>query len=245
VGPTLVGATAVQWPPLFEPRLLACSPSESGKALALSHHGRGAVFQRMNTQALPFSLEGVAAQGRILAASWDQHGLLVTAATGVTLECPGFGPTAGRWRCQKLQGGKLPRLATAAGGTVAVARAVGGGFQAAVIFPGEPNVVLFSRAGRPSASWMPAGEARTNVPAVAASFSAAGDGLLLTSANGEVTHMKIGDASATMTAAPVDGQDKHMWQSTCGLSDGGIARLALRNAGSGSSSVWEPTLLLG
>mmetsp|Transcript_120561 Transcript_120561/g.257463 ORF Transcript_120561/g.257463 Transcript_120561/m.257463 type:complete len:868 (-) Transcript_120561:72-2675(-) len=265
VAPALAPAApanlAVRWPALFEPRLLACGPAgqqQGGRravALALSRHGRGAVIaaptegsEQGPSEASHFVLAGIAAFGPLVAASWDEAGLLLAAATGATLECPGAGPEQGRWHCRPLKGAKLPLSLGGrpfAGGSVAVTRGLAGEapatLRAAVAFPGESAVALFSRAGREGAPWLPAGEARTSTPTLAASYSE--DALLLTSADGSVMRMHLSDGSSRLAAAAIDGHEGHSWQASCGLDGGRVARLALRRAG--AAAAWEPALLLG
>eukprot|EP00421_Protoceratium_reticulatum_P016013 CAMPEP_0168382718 /NCGR_PEP_ID=MMETSP0228-20121227/13537_1 /TAXON_ID=133427 /ORGANISM="Protoceratium reticulatum, Strain CCCM 535 (=CCMP 1889)" /LENGTH=667 /DNA_ID=CAMNT_0008395857 /DNA_START=84 /DNA_END=2084 /DNA_ORIENTATION=- len=87
VAPALAPAAApvaLQWPALFEPRLLACAPASLGArssaALALARHGRGALLELTegrSARALPFALEGLAALGPLVAAAWDEAGLLL------------------------------------------------------------------------------------------------------------------------------------------------------------------------
>jgi len=244
----------VQWPALFEPRILACGHAgghaDAGipAAITLSRHGRGALVipaAVSNAQGLaevsPFVLEGVAAFGPLVAASWDTAGLLLTAAAGVTMECPGRGPSEGRWRCRQLAGAKLP--ISLAGRPFAGALALGrhpkqAVLRAAVAFPGESSLAVFSRAGREAAPWLPAGEVRISGPASALSF-AAEDSLLLAAPDGSVAEMQLADGTLT-AAATAPGREGHIWQAACRLPGRGIVRLALNPVG----AALEPTLLL-
>lgn len=244
---------AVQWPPLFEPQHLACSEAFPA-ALALSRHGRGALIAtpaadaQGAVDAKHLILEGVAAHGPVLATSWDSEGLLLVSASGVILECPGANPVDGRWHCVALAGARLP-LAMGGkpfAGTVAVtrvARHAGGAapaLRAAVLFPGEASVTIFARAGHAAAAWLPTGEVRVSAPAVAASFAAAGEHLLLTAADGSVAKMMMADGS--VSEAAIGGNHGHDWKGACLLPSGSLARLALSTPVSGLS---EAKFILG
>jgi len=83
----------VQWPPLFEPHFV--SEHENAFVL-LSKHGRGALLS--DGKAATFALGGVS--GPLLAASWDDVGLLLLATTGV-FNCFGRLPDPdGIWHCE-------------------------------------------------------------------------------------------------------------------------------------------------
>lgn len=245
---------AVTWPPLFEPRLLACAPAAHSEptALALSKYGRGALIARtgaadLNADAVPaslrsFALEGASGYGPLLAAAWDHLGLLLASTSGAILECPGQGPTGGRWSCRKLGESALPLGAGREpfAGTVALARHASdpSALRAAVVFPGDSTVTLLSR-GHDSAPWLPAGEARVPAPVAAAAFHE--ETLLLSSEEGSVMRMRMSDGR--VSAAAQTAATGHRWQATCGLAnDGGFARLALTPKGAAS---WEPMLLFG
>eukprot|EP00931_Biecheleriopsis_adriatica_P064086 TRINITY_DN3893_c0_g1_i1.p1 TRINITY_DN3893_c0_g1~~TRINITY_DN3893_c0_g1_i1.p1 ORF type:complete len:869 (-),score=173.57 TRINITY_DN3893_c0_g1_i1:165-2771(-) len=235
----------VHWPALFEPRLLACGHAAAhgaGKlALALSQHGRGMIIstpashhgvQEIPAEAHSFSLDGAHGYGPLVAAAWDELGLLLAASTGTTLECPGVGPTDGVWRCRPAFQAKLPiGHSVPFRGTVALSRAEEGqkALRAAVTFPGESTVTVFSHSGELSDSWLPAGEVRTRANAASAAFSAAAKELLLASADGAVARLHMGQGLTVPVATPVDGHFTHNWQATCGLHSGGVARLAVRN----------------
>jgi len=257
--PTLAGATAapvrahVEWPALFEPRLLACGPAgvhsgDSSVALALSRHGRGAVVT-MTAAGAPaelahFVLEGAAAYGPLVAAAWDEAGLLLASATGTTVECPGRGPSGGRWRCRALRGAKLPISlpGRAFSGVAAVGRHPSKDeLRAAVVFPGEPTMAVFSRKLRDAAPWLPAGEVRT--PAVPGALALAAEhALLLEPAGGAVSRIHLGEGATAASVGPVPGPEGRAWQAACGLPSGGVVRLAL---GASAVGAMEPELFFG
>lgn len=231
------------WPSMFEPRVLACGHEAAAAAgqvaLALSHFGRGAIVTTSATaqgaKEIPadttaFALEGISGVGHLIAATWDKHGLLLASSSGVTLECPGAGPTNGRWRCNR--NGKLPTRSTGQlfRGAVALSRD-GQSFKAVMSFPGEASLQIFRSDGR----WRPAGEVRTHAPVTSAAF--VGTDVLLSSADGAVASMKA-DGTVASVGAAIAGTVGHSWLSTCGLAAGGLARLALADGAS-------PTLFLG
>mmetsp|Transcript_22545 Transcript_22545/g.70882 ORF Transcript_22545/g.70882 Transcript_22545/m.70882 type:complete len:876 (-) Transcript_22545:111-2738(-) len=247
----------VQWPALFQPRLLACGPpSAHGEghglaAVALSRHGRGAVLTVSSSAGevaspaglSPFTLEGVAAFGPLIAAAWDEAGLLLASAAGTTMECPGHAPSDGRWRCRPLPGAKLP--ISLAGrpfaGVAAIARAEGkAGMRAAIVHPGESTMTLYSRAGREAAPWLPAGEVSTSLAPAALSLTAK-EALLLAPGGGAVTRLRVQDGAFTEAAPAVPDREGHVWQATCGMPNGGVVRLALDPS---DAMALEPTLLL-
>jgi len=241
---------AVQWPPLFEPQHLACSEA-SPVALALSRHGRGALIAASTAEHGPvdakhLTLEGVATHGPLVATSWDSEGLLLVTASGVTLECSGANPVDGRWHCAPIPGAKLPIAMGGKpfAGIVAVTRVSGStrALRAAVLFPGEASVTIFSRAGHAAASWLPTGEVRVSAPAVAASFAAAGEHLLLTAADGSIAQMTMTDGSVSEAAQKAGGEHSYAWKGSCRLPSGSLARLALSTPTSGLS---EAKFILG
>ncbi|CAE8597410.1 unnamed protein product [Polarella glacialis] len=104
----------------------------------------------------PFSLVGASCHGPLIAAAWDETGLLLAAATGAVLECLGSGPSEGLWHCRPALAAKLPiGNSQPFRGAVALSRAP---LRAAIPFPDESAVTLFSHSGEPSELWLPAGE---------------------------------------------------------------------------------------
>lgn len=255
--PELVPArTNVEWPALFEPRLLACGPgsasSSSHIAVALSRHGRGALVTSTgsSTETTPFSLHGTAVFGPFLAAHWDEAGLMLTSSTGGFLECPGTA-TSGRWSCKPLAAEMLPLGLGREpfSGALAVARRhskvnidAAPELLSAVFFPGESTVAIFRRAaGLATAPWLPAGEARTPSQVVAASFHDNAESLLMLLADGSGVRMRLADGAMALAVEATSGP-KHTWQATCGLANGQVARLGVKPSGPAS---WEPSLILG
>mmetsp|Transcript_39096 Transcript_39096/g.112361 ORF Transcript_39096/g.112361 Transcript_39096/m.112361 type:complete len:845 (+) Transcript_39096:93-2627(+) len=244
----LAGPTArtalVRWPALFEPQMLACGPHG---AAALSRHGRGALMHHRHLEteelaehheAAPFALEGAIRHGPLIASSWDDHGLLLVTKQGAVLHCPGGGPVAGRWKCEPMAGARLP-LGRDFSGSVAVTRS-GGALRAAVLFPGDGSISLFARTVAAS-SWLPSGEVRASLAHKSASFSADGEVLVLTTADGAVSHLRMRDGAMSTAAPRLAGFKDYEVSSACGLPAGSLARLALSSNGANQ----EPKLLLG
>jgi len=202
--PSSPAHVTMQWPALFEPRLLACghaSAHQEGKvAMALSKHGRGAIIstaashvgvQEIPAQSQSFSLEGASGYGHLVAAAWDELGLLLAAATGAIIECPGAGPAEGIWRCHESITARLP-LEAPFKGTVALSRSADKQFRAAVTIPGEATVTVYAHSGHDADSWLPAGEVRTRTDATSTSFIDSAHELLLSSADGAVARLHMG-----------------------------------------------------
>eukprot|EP00435_Cladocopium_sp_Y103_P066914 s92_g29.t1 len=193
-------ATAIRWPAMFEPRLM-CGHVTTSKLLALSHHGRGLIITP-ETDAEPqqIALHG-GNMGPLLAAHWDEHGLMLLASSGATFHCREA--VDGLWPCQDSQLAPLPLGPGPFRGTVALSRAHAdgdGAMHAAITFPKERSVAIFAHTGRGGDSWLPAGEVRTRAVATSSSFAAGGKDLLLTSADGAVEGGKV-----KLLAAPVVG----------------------------------------
>merc|ERR1719491_1733742 len=213
-------------------RMRQCN--EGPASMALSRHGSGSLIalphsdNKLAAESTSFILSGVAAHGPLAAASWDSEGLLLMTATGVTLECPGAGPAQGRWQCVPLPGAKLPislegkPLAT----RVAVARAGSSGMRAAVLFPGDDSVTVFSRASRAAAPWLPSGDVSTTTPAAMPSFTSGAEALLLTAVDGGVTHLHMGTGHISASAPPIPGSSGRTWPATCRSSSNGLVRLS-------------------
>lgn len=230
---------AIQWPALFEPRVLACGPTGAqttagtSVALAISRYGRGAIIgmsAQGHSELTQFTLEGVVGFGPLTAATWDDAGLLLTSATGTAMECPGRGPSQGQWRCQPIEGADLPiSLASRPfSGTMAISRhPKEGGLRAAIVYPGEPTMTIFSRSNRASAPWLPAGEVRIRGSSEALSLMAE-DALMLSKSDGSVLRMRLSDGTMRVAAAAVQDTHKHTWQAACGLPGGGVVRLAMK-----------------
>lgn len=226
----------IDWPALFEPRLLACATSRPVTAV-LSRHGRGVVVEvpgagsrEAPAKAAAFTLEGLAGQGPLLAASWEAEGLLLLAQSGALHSCPGS-PAAGSWRCAPRPGAKLPLPLGRALAAAAIARSAAGTLRAAVLLQGDSSVLVFSRADRANAPWLPSGEVTLPVPATSASLTARAEALLFTAEDGAIARMHMEDGSVVAVAPAMAGYDGHSWPSSCRLPSGSLARLALATAG--------------
>lgn len=210
-------ATAIRWPAMFEPRLM-CGHATTSKLLALSHHGRGLIITP-ETHAEPQQIALHGNMGPLLAAHWDERGLMLLASSGATFHCR---EAVGLWPCQDSQLAPLPLGPGPFRGTVALSRADGdGAMHAAITFPKERSVAIFAHTGRGGDSWLPAGEVRTRAVATSSSFAAGGKDLLLTSADGAVARLHL----PTGEVAPAAAALAHPSHATCPYANG-IARLA-------------------
>jgi len=230
---------AIQWPALFEPRVLACGPAGAhttagtSVALAISRYGRGAIIAMSaqgHSELTQFTLDGVVGLGLLTAATWDDAGLLLTSAKGIAMECPGRGPFQGKWHCQPIEGADLPiSLASRPfSGSMAISRhSKEGGLRAAIAYPDEPTMTMFSRSNRVSAPWLPAGEVRIRGSSEALSLMAE-EAFMLSKSDGSVLRMRLSDGTMRVAAPAVQDAEKHTWQAACGLPDGGVVRLAMK-----------------
>lgn len=236
---TFEGRVNIRWPALFHPRLLACGSSSVGKVLvALAQHGRGALIvapairdssEDINAKALAFSLQGTAAYGPLLSATWDAFGLLLSTASGVLLECPGEGPDEGIWRCQPLSGLNLPFERTQLSrGSVAVSRSEGSNkvsaFEIAVAFPGERAVSVFSHSGTTDDFWIPTGEVQISTEVASMAFSPTERELLVATVDGGVSRLNLRQGSTQAVSHHRDSQLSNS-QALCFLPGGRYLRL--------------------
>mmetsp|Transcript_75572 Transcript_75572/g.118137 ORF Transcript_75572/g.118137 Transcript_75572/m.118137 type:complete len:881 (-) Transcript_75572:117-2759(-) len=237
----------VEWPALFEPRFLACSPeAHAVSTMAISRYGRGVMVEAGTGNAPEvsshLSLDGAAQFGPFHSAHWSNSGLLLATSSGGLLECPNQ-PTNGRWSCQPLPVEKLPLNLGSEPfeGSFAVMRHhvdASSELFAAVTYPGEQSVAFFRfKEGRAGAQWLAAGETRT--PSKVASISFEQGSVLMLFADGGVARMRLSDGAMTAVAAAFEGP-MHTWQATCGLPNGRAARLGERPSGATS---WESSLL--
>jgi hypothetical protein len=212
----------VTWPALLSPRLMACAP-QANHLLALSQHGRGATVVAGKTKV--FSLEGVARHRPLIAASWNEHGLLLASATGAVLECPGSGPAHGRWHCKLAFEERLP-LGEHFSGAVSLSR-LGNqstpGVKAVVAFPGETFLTLYSHSGDVSDVWLPAGELRTSSPVLAVAFTALAQEVTAVSADGFTRQLST--ATGLNSGKPLRSPRGNS-HAVCTLFDGKVAQLA-------------------
>jgi hypothetical protein len=242
---------AVEWPHLFDPRVLVCRPSaaEGHHALAISRQGRIAALS-INDEAATIAtmgsyvLEGVAGHGPLVAAHWDSTGLLALTAKGVVIDCPGGIPSKDRWRCTVNVGAKLPLGigGKAFAGHVAIARHPGKrSMRAAVLFAGESALTMFERPDSPSAPWLPTGGRRAHRNVAALSFTPSAEELLIAASDGSIRRMRTMDGRMSSTTSAVNSEGA--WQAACGLANGNVARVALQPKG--SSLKMEPMLFFG
>jgi len=147
-------------------------------------------------------------------------------------------PVRARWQAA---GAVLPIMGEKHfGGAVTIARHGKQALRAAVSFPGESSVTFFSHSGHETASWLPAGEARTHAPVMHLSFAEQLEHLLLSSADGAVAKLEMKTGAITAVRTAMEGHHHHPCRAVCHLSDGALARLAVKEG-----DAPEPMLFLG
>lgn len=238
------------WPGFFEPKLLACAPSQDGvhRALAITSRGAAALAQLGGDggAAERFMLTGLSNYPSLLAASWStshKDGLMLISKMGDLLHCPGA-RQGSQWACGPLANAP-PRVPLADGAELHAAASMWLGSEprlhVAVILKSSSDVVaLWVLDGNTeAASWLPIGE--LPVPhklAHGATLSFVNDGdLLLATPDGATIQRRISDGSV-VTSTPalnfdVEKQHALHWQAACSRPgpSGGIVHLSLREHG--------------
>jgi len=228
----------VDWPPLFEPRHLACQTRASGAAIAaLTPRGFGALLHVKNSSdvsegrlaAQQFALAGVSSRGPLVGASWGATGLHLVTKAGHLLHCAGHAPADGAWLCQEASGPPAP----ISPGAVLRAGAVSehaSGRTLALLFEDMPKTVVMYKEHVDGRSWLPAGEVHLPPRCQKAAISFSGDSLMLVGEDGAVHHRPLRDGvSPSFLPAPATSVPRE-WHAACAASavDGGVVRLALR-----------------
>eukprot|EP00928_Gymnodinium_smaydae_P017763 TRINITY_DN1678_c1_g1_i2.p1 TRINITY_DN1678_c1_g1~~TRINITY_DN1678_c1_g1_i2.p1 ORF type:complete len:1051 (+),score=179.82 TRINITY_DN1678_c1_g1_i2:151-3303(+) len=251
-----------EWPSLFEPRHIACSPGHTEGMLALTPRGVGVKFHLTHDKEGPriqramqqFALQGLTQVGPLIGASWLEDGLWVVAREGGIMHCPGHG-LEGVYSWQCMPASKVVALPVPSGARLRAA-ALGGRRtaavpMAAVLLDSAPGVVALYESRGESAGWSPIGEIHVPSQSQAELGSHAGlafDGtdLLITMASGTVHRRNVLATSEVASAvhhAPSDSATRE-WTSACAFpaAQGGILRLALKQPAQ-SSSTWLPELI--
>merc|ERR1712232_1375582 len=99
------------------------------------------------------------------------------------------------------------------------------------MFPEESTMSIFSQTSLSSAPWLATGEVSIGQMSSVSSFGGTDDSLLLSSSDGAISQMYLGDGSLREMAARIPGHDGHEWHSSCSLPSGSIVRLALKSSG--------------
>lgn len=231
-------ALPVEWPPLFEPRHLACQTRATGAAIAaLTSRGFGALLHISNSseeksmKAEQFSLAGISALGPLVGADWGSSGLHLVTKAGRLLHCSGHVPTDGAWACKPDEGTSVPMSPGATLRAAAVTEAVMGR-TLALLFDNMPTVVVLYKEDVHKKSWLPAGEMHLPPHSQHASLSFNKNELIMVLQDGAVHHRPLDGAAPTLLAAPHSSVARE-WHSTCATSagEGGVVRLALRQTG--------------
>jgi len=228
----------VDWPPLFEPRHLACQTRASGAAIAaLTARGFGALLHVKNSSdvsegrlaAQQFALAGISSLGPLVGASWGTTGLHLVTKAGHLLHCPGHAPTDGAWPCQAASGPPAPMSPGAMLRAGAVSEHASGR-TLALLFEDMPKTVVMYKEHVDGRSWLPAGEVHLPPRVQKAALGFSGDSLMMVGEDGAVHHRPLRDGvSPSFIPAPATSVPRE-WHAACAASamDGGIVRLALR-----------------
>mmetsp|Transcript_14913 Transcript_14913/g.38295 ORF Transcript_14913/g.38295 Transcript_14913/m.38295 type:complete len:919 (-) Transcript_14913:78-2834(-) len=234
----------VEWPVLFEPKHLVCSPSSIGagaKVAALTPRGFGALVQVGNDEATPFALEGLGEWGPLAGAGWGHRGLQLVTKHGHLFYCPGHDiGELGSWKCQKHTAAPVPMPAGAKLFAAAV-QEFENEHRVAVIFEHFPKMVALFR--HVAGEWIPHGEVHVpmDVNPTRLGLAFHDEHLLMTTPAGEV-HMKhLRDGSVFMHPATADAQRE--FHSACHLPNGNLMRLALRQKLASLGSAWGAELI--
>lgn len=260
--------TRISWPGMFQPKHLTCGPlvNSGGKVMrapvaAITAHGFGAIVGNgMNEgdAVETFALHGVLHLGPLVGASWTTGGLQVVSHAGRLATCAGQTPVNGEWRCIDEMHAGIPMPAGARLSAAAVASPVTAASKesfadliVAAAFEGSSGrVALFACGGKREASkactWRPFGDIRVPPAASIASLAFAGDNLLVTTQDGRIHRRRLKSSGSATTlptfASPGKPGSVREWQASCGLADGGMARLALARQDKEAS--WRPELFM-
>mmetsp|Transcript_113081 Transcript_113081/g.178696 ORF Transcript_113081/g.178696 Transcript_113081/m.178696 type:complete len:1119 (-) Transcript_113081:174-3530(-) len=243
----------VDWPPLFEPRHLACQLRASGTAItALTTRGFGALLHLKNTTseeeqgktivADAFALAGIGGQGTLVGSSWVKSGLRLITHTGHVFHCRGHGPVDGAWPCEADSG--MPPLPVS--GSMALRAAAStedgsGERTVALLFEDMPTTVLVFKFSIGANVWQPSGEVHLPPRVGHVGLHIANDVLMIVGADGSVHHRSLRDGvHPAFLPAPASTSAPREWHSACD-SGQGIMRLALRQAG---PAMWRPELIM-
>jgi hypothetical protein len=260
---TSLPAERLSWPTLFEPKLLACGPSQGSHGLlAVSPRGFGATaVVGASSETKAFRLTGISHLPPLAGASWtgpefgeDKEGLLLFSRAGHLLSCSGQPPAHnGRWVCGSHRASSIPifgegvRLAAAAAAWLNGPAGVGGDprLHAAIVDERTPDLVALYMLEETGA-WLPLGEVA--LPAeqaaknrrISLSFVNGGE-LLVGTGAGSLLRRRLADGAVLEVSVASDAEARSEWQAVCGFhgAAGGVAHLVLRQAAQQVTS-WRP-----
>lgn len=244
-------ALPVEWPPLFEPRHLACQTRSSGTAVAaLTPRGFGALLHLKNSSAGPlmtslaseqFALAGISAHAPLVGASWSASGLHLVSKMGKILHCPGHVPADGAWSCEvdSRMSVPLPPKAMLRAGAVSDHAS---GRMIALLYEDMPTTVVLYKEESDAKGWLPAGDVRLPPGSGHAGLAFAGEHLLVVAEDGAVHHRPLRDGVKPWVLPSPASTVPREWHSACTTSVGesGVVRLALRQGG----PAWKPELVV-
>jgi hypothetical protein len=244
---TVTSHASVEWPAVFEPRVLACAPGTSELVAALTPRGVATIFSITgeDTEVRRVSLSGLAGLGQIVGAVWNTEGLVVTTEKGSLGHCEGQPPSRGAWKCRAHSAPRLPIGSQGRLLSASVTRTKSDTLQAALVVEGEETVVMFELS---EGSWLPIGEIPIPVGVLGQQQKAAvsmGASQLLMVTDDGVVHRQGLDDSATVShpALTIEevGLMPHEWHMACSLDSNRVARLAQRKTAEG---IWRPTVFI-
>jgi len=246
----------VEWPPLFEPRHIACQTRASGAVVAaLTSRGFGALLHVKNSSetangqtmtAEQFALSGISALGALVGASWSKSGLHLVTKAGHLLHCPGHTPTDGVWACQPDAGAPVPMTPGSMLTAGAVHEHATHGRTLALLHEDMPTTVVIYKEDVAGKAWRPAGEMHLPPGSRRATLGFASDALIMAAEDGAVHHRPLYEDGSvpSFIAAPASSVARE-WHSACSASagEGGVVRLALRQGGH-ATAAWRPELVV-
>jgi len=249
----------IEWPPLFEPRHLACQARSSGAAIAaLTPRGFGALVHISNRSETleghtsgtlateKFSFSGISALSPLVGLSWGSTGLHLMTRAGQLLQCPGHVPIDGAWACHTDEAPPVPisRGAALRAGAVKVHAATGR--TIALLFEDMPQTVVLYKEDIGTRAWQPAGELHLPPGSRHASLSFSNDALMMVLEDGAVHSRPLQEGAVpSLLPAPASSVTAREWHSACTTSagEGGIIRLALRQVAPHAAAAWQPELV--
>jgi hypothetical protein len=247
--------SAVQWPSLLEPQLLACG-AKDGQVAAFTTGGMGAFIPAHVASgvgqgtATSFTLDGLLGLGMAHSISWGRSGLLVATGSGHLAECPMVLPGASA-ACSAMDVPKLPMPRGTSRLLTAVVEATAGEpLRAAVAAPGS-RVLLHELSdddwqftGEVSVPFTAEGE--TEAPEIV-SVSMSHGHLLVATADGSAFTWQLqrGTVISRPTREAPSAGPRRNWLAACKLPTGKVVRLASNwRKSNGGVNEWKPELLI-
>jgi len=246
-------ALPAEWPPLFEPRHLACQSRASGTAMvALTPRGFGALLHVKNESrsmkplaAEQFALAGITTFGPLVGASWGTSGLHLVTKAGHLLHCPGHAPSDGAWLCQADGGAPVP-ISSGMTLTAGAVNANAQGRTLALLFEDMPSTVVLYEEDIGSQRWRAGGEVHVPPGFRHTKLGFAGESLMMMAEDGAVHQRPLREGGVpSLLPAPTSSITRE-WHAACATSakENDVVRLALRQASAHMAAAWRPELVV-